>query len=393
MSAGDARLNDTVAAWARQVTAAKVGGLPALDLAVAIFLSVYAAVLTSGAVDTGHPTGGLGASVAVLAMTLPVAWCRRAPVAAAAVLAAGALFNGIVFGSIVRCGAALPAVFIVAFFVAARNNRRRAAVGVAFCAINVTAQAFYDPQLGGPVVVLLLPILGLFVAIGRIVRARTAAIEILRTRTEELRNRREQTARLSVLADRARVSANLDAVLRDRIEHIAALATGARDALETCPAEAFEALASIEAEGRDVLRQMREIVGSLDHDAPSAPQPSLSELPALLARITSADARLSIEGERRRLPAGIELAGYRIAEHLVTALEDEPGATVEVCLRFAADALEVRVSGPPAADLDLAAVLAATRERVALHNGTVDEHTTAGRRRATARIPLITSYA
>ena len=167
-------------------------------------------------------------------------------------------------------------------------------------------------------------------------------------------------------------------MLRDRIEHIAAVATGARDALETAPSEAFEALASIEAEGRDVLRQMREIVGSLDQDPPSAPQPSLSELPALLARITSADARLSIEGEHRRLPAGIELAGYRIAEHLVTALEDEPGATVEVCLRFAADALEVRVSGPPATDLELAAVLAATRERVALHNGTVDEHTTRG---------------
>lgn len=393
MSPGDARLKRTVSKRVKQLTVAKVGGLPAIDLAVAIFLSVYAAVLTSGAVDTGHPTGGPGAAVAVLAMTLPVAWCRPAPVTAAAVLAVGALFNGIAFGSIVRCGPALPAVFIVAFFVAARNNRRRAAVGVAFCAINVTAQAFYDPQLGGPVVVLLLPILGLFVAIGRIVRARTAAIEILRLRTDELRNRREQTARLSVLADRARVSANLDLELRDRIERIAAVATGARDALETAPSEALEALASIEAEGRHVLRQMREIVGSLDQDPPSAPQPSLSELPALLARITSADARLSIEGEHRRLPAGIELTGYRIAEHLVTALEDEPGATVEVCLRFAPDALEVRVSGPPATDRELAAVLAATRERVALHNGTVDEHTSAGRRHATARIPLISSYA
>jgi hypothetical protein len=388
----DAGLNETLAGWSRSLSKAQTGGFPVLDVGVAVLLSAYAVVLTSGAVDTGHPTGGLGAALAVLAMTLPVAWCRRAPLPAAAVLAVGALFNGFVFGSLVRCGAALPATLIVAFFVAARNDRQRAAAGVAFCAVNVTTQAFYDPQLGGPALVLLLPVLGLFVGIGRIVHARTAAVEALRSRTEELRRRREQTARVSVLADRARVSADLDYMVRNRIEQIATAATAAREALETNPQATFEALLGIEQEGREVLRQMRELVGSLDEHPPNTPQPSLAELPALLARATSADARLSVEGERRRLPAGIELAGYRIAEHLVAALEDVPSATVDVCLRFSPEALVVDVSGPPAAGLELAGVLAAARERAALHNGTVEERTVAGRRHTTARIPLVTSY-
>jgi hypothetical protein len=385
-------LNEALPGWSRSLSKTRIGGFPVLDLGVAVFLSAYAVVLTSGAVDTGHPTGGLGASLAVLAMTLPVAWCRRAPLPAAAVLAAGALFNGLVFGSLVRCGAALPATFVVAFFVAARNDRKRAAVGLAFCAVNVTAQAFYDPQLGGRALALLMPILGLFVAIGRIVRSRTAAVEALRSRTEELRRRREQTARVSVLADRARVSADLDIMLRHRIEHIATVATTARETLDADPQATFETLLGIELEGREVLRQMRELVGSLDENPPNTPQPSLAELPALLARATSADARLSIEGDHRRLPAGIELAGYRIAEHLVAALEDLPSATVDVCLRFSPDALELDVSGPPATGLEPAGVLAAARERAALHNGTVDERTIAGRRHTTARIPLVTSY-
>jgi Histidine kinase len=392
MSRKDAELNEALLRWSRSLSKARIGGFPVLDLGVAVFLSAYAVVLTSGAVDTGHPTGGLGASLAVLAMTLPVAWCRRAPLPAAAVLAAGALFNGLVFGSLVRCGAALPATFIVAFFVAARNDRKRAAVGLAFCAVNVTVQALYDPQLGARALALLLPILGLFAAIGRIVRSRTAAVEALRSQTEELRRRREQTARVSVLADRARVSADLDNMLRHRIQHIATVAATARETFAADPQATFEALLGIEQEGREVLRQMRELVGSLDEGPPNTPQPSLAELPALLARATSADARLSFEGDRRRLPAGIELAGYRIAEHLVAALEDLPGATVDICLRFSPEALELDVSGPPATGLEPAGVLAAARERAALHDGSVDERVIAGRRHATARIPLVTSY-
>ena len=182
-------------------------------------------------------------------------------------------------------------------------------------------------------------------------------------------------------------------MLRNRIERIAAAAIVGRETLEIDRPAALQALVSIEHDGREVLRQMREIVGTLDHGAPSEPQPSLEELPELLARTTSADTRLSVVGERRRLPAGIELAGYRIAEHLVSALDDAPGATVDVRLRFAPDALELHVSGRPAAGVDPAGILAAARERAALHNGTLDQRASAGRCETTARIPLVSSHA
>ena len=53
-----------------------VAGLSVLDIVAAVILSGYAVALTSGAVPTGHPHGGAGASAGVLAMTLPVAWRR-----------------------------------------------------------------------------------------------------------------------------------------------------------------------------------------------------------------------------------------------------------------------------------------------------------------------------
>ena len=359
----------------RSLTSVAVAGIPALDLAFAVALSACALVSTSG-------------SIGVVAMTLPVAWCRRAPVGAAAALALGALLNGILVGSMVRCGTALPAVFVVAFFVAARCDRGRAAVGLVFCAVNVGAQAFSDPELGRQEVALLLPILALFFALGRIVRARTAGIESLRRRTAELRRRREETARMTVMADRARVSEDLDLALRERIARIVADAKAGRSSLGADPARALEALTTIEREGRELLREMREIVGSLDRVAPSEPQPSLAELPALLARTTSAETSLTVDGSPRRLPAGIELAGYRIAEHLVAALDDAPGASIDVRLRFAADAVELYVAGPPAHGVELGVVLAAARERAALHQGTLDGGTAGGICRTAVRLPL-----
>ena len=370
-----------------------VAGLSVLDIAAAAVLSAYAVGLTSGALRTGHPHGGLGASIGVLAMTLPVAWRRRMPLTAAAVLAAGAVLNVLVFGSMVRCGAALPAVFLVGFAVGSRCDRGRALAGLALCAGNVSAQCVSDPQLGARVMVLMLPVLAGFFAAGRLVRARTEAAEHLRQRSIELRSQREQRARLAVMADRARVADGLDGMLHAQIGNIASAAAAGLAALDTDPAMARQALASIEHDGRAVLGRMRDVIGALHEGPPSEPQPTLAQLSGLLTRATTADARLTVEGNARALPAGLELSGYRIVEHLLLALEDAPNAAIDVCLRFRPDALELRVSGPPALGADVRAVLAAARERASLHGGTVHSQTANGLCYAMARLPLISGHA
>jgi hypothetical protein len=378
-----------------------VAGLSVLDLAVAVILSGYAVALVGGVIHTSHPHGGAAASVGVLAMTLPVAWRRPAPLAAAAVMGAAALLNGLVFGSMVRCGACLPAVFLVAFAVGVRRDRPWSAAGLLLCAVAVVAEGLYDPQIEGAGLVFVLPVLAAFFASGRLVRARTRTAAALQESSAELRRQREETARLAVLADRAQLTADLEKTLHAQIGGLASTAADGLGALAGDPATdqagdqaaARQALASIERDGRAVLGHLREVLSTLQERPPSEPQPTLARLSELLARATTADARLTVDGHPRTLPSGLELSGYRIVEHLLLALEDAPEAAVDVRLSFTPDALELHVSGPPAANVDLRAVLAAARERAGLHGGTVDSRLAGGVCYAMARLPLVSGHA
>jgi hypothetical protein len=372
-----------------------VAGLGVLDLAAAFILSGYAVVLVSGVIHTGHPHGGAAASVGVLAMIVPVAWRRQAPLAAAAVMGAAALLNGLVFGPMVRCGAFLPAVFLVAFAVGVRRDRPWSAAGLLLCAAAVVAEGLYDPQIEAAGLVAVLPVLAAFFASGLLVRARTRTAAALRKSSAELRRQREETARLAVLADRARLTADLEKTLHAQIGGLASTAADGLGALAGDPAgdaAARQALASIERDGRAVLGHLREVLSTLQERPPSEPQPTLARLSELLTRATTADARLTVDGHPRTLSAGLELSSYRIVEHLLLALQDAPEAAVDVRLRFTPDALELHVSGPPAANVDLRAVLAAARERAGLHGGTVDSRLADGVCHAMARLPLVSGY-
>jgi hypothetical protein len=379
-----------------------VAGLGVLDLVIAVILSGYAVALVSGVIHTSHPHGGVAASVGAAAMTLPMAWRRPAPLAAAAVMAAAALLNGLVFGPMVRCGAFLPAIFLVAYAVGLRRDRGASAAGLLLCAAAVVAEGRYDPQIEGGGLIFVLPVLAAFFVSGRLVRARTQTAAALRKSSAELRRQREETARLAVLADRARMTADLEQSLHAQIGGLASTAATGLGALAGDPAgdqaTARQALASIERDGRAVLGHLREVLSTLQErppgePQPSEPQPTLARLSELLARATTADARLTVDGSPRTLPAGLELSGYRIVEHLLLALEDEPEAAVDVRLSFTPDALELHVSGPPAANVDLRAVLAAARERAGLHGGTVDSRLAGGVCHAMARLPLISGHA
>ena len=137
------------------------------DVVLAGALSVLIIGLTTGTLTAQHPLGGVVVAIGALAITLPVAWERRAPAAAAAI-AAGAAVNELLIGPLVRCGAALPAVFAVAFFTGTRACGRRLATGAAFCFGAVVTQSFYDPQLGPAFLVAGLPVTAGFCLAGQL---------------------------------------------------------------------------------------------------------------------------------------------------------------------------------------------------------------------------------
>jgi len=128
--------------------------------------------------------------------------------------------------------------------------------------------------------------------------------------------------------------------------------------------------AAIGDTARAGLTEMRRLLGVLHEDAaataeerdgaPAAPprladrhpQPGLPQLGGLVDEARDASgsaARLIISGPVTRLDPGVELAVYRIVQEALTnARRHAPGAAVDVELRYAPDALRLRVrdNGP-----------------------------------------------
>jgi hypothetical protein len=210
--------------------------------------------------------------------------------------------------------------------------------------------------------------------------------EELKIRDAELRQLRDERASLKVADDRAWLSQQLDGLLQERLDQ---LAVAAESADELAPAQAKARLESIETGSRQTLDDMREIVGLLrGGDVALAPVPTVAHLDALLARQRTGNSRLTVTGNPRSLPATVELSAYRIVEHLVTAMADNADFPIEVAVRFADDALEIRVNGPVGRGADVKAAIARAKERAKLLGGSVNVRVVRGQAGAVAQLPV-----
>jgi signal transduction histidine kinase len=101
--------------------------------------------------------------------------------------------------------------------------------------------------------------------------------------------------------------------------------------------------------GRDAIVELRRLLGVLHVD--EGPLPTLDGLDTLVdrARAAGLPVALTIEGERRALPAGVELAAYRVIQEAITnAIKYAGAAPTDVRVLYGADdvQLHVRDRGP-----------------------------------------------
>lgn len=378
--------------WARVITGPTFGitDLGWGDITLALLLSVLGVVIVTHGTSHGHRyDAGWTGALAVLLMTLPVAFARKRPLVVAAVLLAGALVNWAAIGTYVRCGATLPAVFYMAFVVGSRCQGRDRFLGEGLVIASILVQCESDPQIYPPTTaILFIPISLAFLGAGYLLQRRNVTVEALQMRTVELREQRERNANLAVEADRARIASDLDQYLHERVHEIAAAAAVGRESLDSEPAEAAGAFVAIQGTGRDTLTRMRELVGSLREVAPTGPQPVLAQLDRLLGQADELDVGLTITGDPRLLPPGLELSGYRIVEHLLDTLEKNPSAAARVEVSFGTDALEFKVVGASVRESVARPALAAATERAQLLGGTVRSSLQGGLRETLVLIPL-----
>ena len=321
------------------------------------------------------------------AATVAVLWWRRSVIAVTVVALGVMVLHDVLFGWVTRCGAGLPLAFVLAFLGALGYRRAKAWIACGLVAALTAAVLVTDATTGPNALVLALPVLLTVFGVGWAARHRAALNAELRSSEAELRRLRDERAGLMVAGDRARLSQQLDGLLQERLGQLADAAESA-DGLP--PARARALLESIESGSRQTLDDMREIVGLLrGGDVALAPTPTVAHLDALLARQQTANSRLTVTGNPRSLPATVELSAYRIVEHLVTVLAGQADNPIDVAVRFADDALEIRVQGPVDKRADVKAAVARARERARLLGGSVTVKIARGRAGAVAQLPVL----
>jgi signal transduction histidine kinase len=315
-----------------------------------------------------------------LLVTVPLLWRRVALERALMASCAGLLVNFALTGTeVLRCGVVLLVAFLFAFTAGTRSSWLGLALAAGLAFVDLISEL--DPVTAVVLTAVAIAMWG----IGRVVGARTRLAGELQATSAQLRAARDERARLEVAGERARVSGELDELLQRRL---GTLATLADEAHVDDSHEARATFAEIERESRGTLEEMRAAVKGLrgaEREPSLAPQPTITQLEALLLQVKGNEARLTVQGDPRMLPPAVELAAYRIVEQLLAALEDAPD--VEVRVNFADDALELSVSGP--ARRRARAALDRARERARLQDGSFEATVRGGRAEAMVSLPVL----
>jgi signal transduction histidine kinase len=356
---------------------ARVRELPVevVDAAIAAGLLLVVGAQVAG----DRPDGSLALYLAFAPIVvLPLAWRRRAPLLVAAVastaLAAQAVFArpAVTFGEFL-------ALLVATYSVAAHAPVREAGAGavLAFAAVGVHTYRQAEAVSTFEWVYGLVYFGGAFV-LGRLVRRQVRAGE---DRAARLEIEVEERARAAAAAERARIARDLHDVIAHSVGVMVVQAGAAKVALDRDGERARAPLEQVEETGREALAELRRLLGVLradDEAAGRAPAPGLASVGGLIDQVRAAGlaVELELEGERRPLAPGVELAGYRIVQEALTnALKHANHARALVRIRFRADALEIEVEDDgfgATAENGSGHGLVGMRERTALYGGTFD---------------------
>lgn len=355
-------------------------------LAFGVSVSVRADLANGTIVDT----------LLLPAVVLPILLRRRWPLGAAIALLAGVVVSGIPTFDQFRLVVAIPAAMLISFSLASRCERSRALAGLglvltAMLFAGATDNVVRDTGGLAGAIVFSFPLCLVAWAAGRAAWSRGRLADQLRAQSDLLEQQRELTAELAVEVERDRLATDLDSAARERVRTMIELTLEGENGLPVDPERMQALFGQIERLGRQSLNEMRDLLGVLrsDERGSRVPRPTLAEIDALLeeARAGGRLVDLKLQGERRPLPLGAELAMYRALQHALAALGDGPGIATTVRFRYLRDSFELEVSGVPSNADRAAAAFAAARERIIAQGGSFTSSDPPGRRVMRATLP------
>ncbi len=375
-----------------------------LDWLVAVGLVITALIETANGVFRGPVAVTV---VFELAVIVPVAFRRVAPLRAITVSAAASVAYGIAYGA--GNGSANAIAELLLIYSVGRHVDGRNLVAGAMVMLLIAAE-----QLAGVGLLLspgdwayILMVLGGALGLGVALRVQVQRSIALAVAADRAMRAQEVSAEAAVHEERARIARELHDVVADKVGLIVLQAGGARSVLDTDPDRARTALQQVEETGRQTLAEMRHLVGIMraDEVAERQPLPRLERLPVLVdeARAAGLTVDMEVTGRVVALPAGLELAAYRLVQEALTNVRKHaPSSVVRVLLGYEPDRLRIEVSddGGPRGDghdtdrTVLGHGLVGMRERVRLYDGQLQaEPLPGGGFRVEATLPLAAAAA
>jgi signal transduction histidine kinase len=274
------------------------------------------------------------------------------------------------------------AVLVMAYSVAEGLDLSRAVLGGLILVLGVVAHDWNSEEfdgLGGLASDLAIPVV--VFGLGRVVRLQRSRAEHSDHHAAELERDRMQLAREAVAAERAHMARELHDVVTHSLSMLVIQAQGAQRVLDGENQQVRQALESIESGGRGALADMRRLLGLLraEGDGPERdPQPVLSELPDLVARVRAAGlpVTLTVSGSVEGVTGAIGLSAYRIVQEALTnALTYAGDAPTRVSVGCFENGLDVVVEDDGHGGVHSHGSgrgLIGMRERVTLYRGTLE---------------------
>jgi signal transduction histidine kinase len=177
---------------------------------------------------------------------------------------------------------------------------------------------------------------------GEVARSRRDYLAEVERRAVEAERTREEEALRRATEERLRIAREVHDVLSHSISMINVQAGVAVHLLDTKPEQARTALVAIKQASKDALRDLRATLGVLrdvdEQDRARGPAGGLHRLEDLVSGAQAAGLRLEVStsGDPREVPAGVDLAAYRIVQESVSNILRHAGTTTgAVTVQFA----------------------------------------------------------
>ncbi|PZT68992.1 sensor histidine kinase [Streptomyces sp. SW4] len=314
----------------------------AADGLIAAALTTVAALLGTEAAAQGWPALDPLAWTLVACVNLPLALRTRAPVTVClAVHACWAVYVTLGEWPVVNSFGPMLAVYTVASL---RPTRTAAACAALLAGVWIHAGLITD---GAAMPSVLGQAVGFPLVLWRFgyVARRTAEL------TRQLRAEQAERARREVAEERVRIARELHDVVAHHIAVINVQAGLARFVFTSDARTARDSLDTIEGASGEALAELRRMLGLLRADgvqgAENTPAPGLDQLEEMVARVRAGGVGvdLTVTGEPRPLPPGVQLCVYRIVQEALTnVLKHAPGSRAAVELAYRAGEVTVSVT-------------------------------------------------